>query len=215
MFGQRYLVDTGAQISVIPASHFDRFNHKLTHLLVAANGTSIKTYGTSIVPLNFNQRNFQRCFTVADVAHPLLGADFLQVHSLLVDLKGRRLVDAEMFSSVPLTISTVSAPELGTIAASSNRYHKLLAQYPQISRPEFSTPTMKYGVEHYIPTKVPPTHARARRLAPDKLRIAKEEFRKMEDMGIVRVIQSMVLPFAHGSKGSSWLETLWRLPLPQ
>ena len=124
-------------------------------------------------------------------------------------------MDAEMFSSVPLTISTVTAPELGTIAASSNRYHKLLAQYPQISRPEFSTPTMKYGVEHYIPTKVPPTHARARRLAPDKLRIAKEEFRKMEDMGIVRVIQSMVLPFAHGSKGSSWLETLWRLPLPQ
>ena len=56
--GQWYLVDTGAQISVIPASHFDRFNHKLTHLLVAANGTSIKTYGTRIVPLNFNQRNF-------------------------------------------------------------------------------------------------------------------------------------------------------------
>ena len=29
-------------------------------------------------------------------------------------------------------------------------------------------------------------HARARRLPPDKLVIAKEEFRKMEDMGIIR-----------------------------
>ena len=79
--GQRYLVDTGAQISIIPALHFDCFSHKLTHLLVAANGTSIKTYETRFVPLNFNQKNFQCCFTVADIAHPLLGADFLQAHS--------------------------------------------------------------------------------------------------------------------------------------
>ena len=45
---------------------------------------------------------------------------------------------------------------------------------------------MKHGVEHYIPTKGPPTHARARHLAPDKLRISKEEFQKREGMGIVR-----------------------------
>ena len=120
------LVDTGAQINLIPASHFDHFNHKLTHFLVAANGSSIKTYGTRIVPLSFKQKKFQWCFTVADAAHPLVGADFLQAHSLLVDLKGRRLMDVETFSSVPLTISTVTAPELGNIAASS-KYHKLLA----------------------------------------------------------------------------------------
>ena len=133
-------MNTGAQISIIPASHCDCFNHKLTHLLVGANGTSIKTYGTHIVPLSFNHRNFQWCFTVADVTHPILGADFLQAHSLLFNFKGRRLMNAETFSSVPLSISMVTAPELGTIAASSDKYHKLLVQYPQISRPEFPLP---------------------------------------------------------------------------
>ena len=49
---------------------------------------------------------------------------------------------------------------------------------------------MKHGVEHYIPTRGPPTHTKAHCLAPDKLRIAKEEFRKMEDMGIVRKLSS-------------------------
>ena len=44
----------------------------------------------------------------------------------------------------------------------------------------------KHGVELHIPTKAPPVHSRARRLPPDKLRIAKEEFRKLEDLGIIR-----------------------------
>ena len=71
---------------------------------------------------------------------------------MLVDLKGRKLVGDETFSSVPLTISRVTAPELGTITVSFNKYHMLLAQNPQISRPEFSTPTVKHVVEHYIST---------------------------------------------------------------
>ena len=95
-------------------------------------------------------------------------------------------MDAETFSSIPLIISTVTAPELVTIAASSNEYHKLLAQYPQISRAEISTSTLKRGTQHYIPTKGLSTHARACHLAPDKLRIAKEEFQKMKDKGIGR-----------------------------
>ena len=111
------------------------------------------------------------------------------------------VVDAEMFSSVPLIISTVTALELGKIAASSNKYHNLLAQYPQISRPEFSTPTMKHGVEHYIPTREPPT------------RQAQNCQRKVPENGRYgdchKVIQAMVLLFAHGSKGSSCLKILW------
>ena len=50
----------------------------------------------------------------------------------------------------------------------------------------FDNPTPKHGVDLFIPTKGPPVHARARRLPPDKLQIAKEEFRKMEEMGIIR-----------------------------
>ena len=45
-------------------------------------------------------------------------------------------------------------------------------------------------MELFIQTEGPPVHARARRLPPDKLVIAKEEFRKMEDMGIIRMSDS-------------------------
>ncbi|XP_059845924.1 uncharacterized protein LOC132405257 [Hypanus sabinus] len=44
----------------------------------------------------------------------------------------------------------------------------------------------RHGVQHHIPTQGPPLHACARRLPPDKLRLAKEEFQRMEELGIIR-----------------------------
>ena len=41
-------------------------------------------------------------------------------------------------------------------------------------------------VEAYISTEGPPIHSRARRLPPEKLAIARDEFRTMEEMGIIR-----------------------------
>ena len=43
-----------------------------------------------------------------------------------------------------------------------------------------------HGVEHVVPTDGPPVSARPRRLAGEKLAVAKEEFRKMQEMGIIR-----------------------------
>ncbi len=80
-----------------------------------------------MVLLGFNWSAFEWRFTIADVAHPLLGADFLQVHSLLVDVEYKRLVDAKTFSIVPLTIFAVVAPQLSAIGASTNKYHQLLS----------------------------------------------------------------------------------------
>ena len=45
---------------------------------------------------------------------------------------------------------------------------------------------MKHNVEHYITTEGPPIHGHRRRLPPEKLNIAREEFRVMEEMGIIR-----------------------------
>ena len=45
---------------------------------------------------------------------------------------------------------------------------------------------MQHGVEHYIPTSGRLTYARARRLSPDKLAIARREFAEMEKLGIIR-----------------------------
>ena len=44
----------------------------------------------------------------------------------------------------------------------------------------------KHKTVHHIVTKVPPIHARSRRLSPCKLTIARNEFNKMLNMGIIR-----------------------------
>eukprot|EP00731_Ephydatia_muelleri_P032551 Em0024g95a len=87
--GRQFLVDTGAEISVILATASDKRNthDKQGPLLSAANGTTIKTYGSRIVPLQFASKGYKWSFTIADVSRPLLGADFLRANSLLVDLK--------------------------------------------------------------------------------------------------------------------------------
>ena len=124
-------------------------------------------------------------FILADVKTPLLGADFLQANGLLVDLQSKRLVNATSFASSTLRQSNQTSLGLHHVT-SDDPYSRLLEQFPTISRPEFSSKSVRHGVEHFIQTEGPPVHARARRLPPDKLVIAKEEFRKMEDMGIIR-----------------------------
>ena len=63
---------------------------------------------------------------------------------------------------------------------------KLLAEFPKITTPQFSKPHPAHGVEHFIPTDSPPVHSRVRRLSPEKIALAKSEFHKMLEMGIIR-----------------------------
>ncbi|XP_032871989.1 uncharacterized protein LOC116969181, partial [Amblyraja radiata] len=124
-------------------------------------------------------------FVIADVSQPLLGANFLRAHSLLVDVKRRRLMHSVTLEPVFLrTGDPVVRPD----------------DFPGILEPHFHSSTPKHGVEHHIPTTGPPVHARARRLSPDKLRLAREEFRQMEAMGIVR------------PSGSPWASLLHMVP---
>ena len=183
---RQFLVDTGAEISVLPATGLDRCTRQTGPSLLAANGSSIRTYGTRTLSLHFASNTYQWNFVVADVSRPLLGADFLRSNSLLVDLQGKRLVDAATFHSVPLSSTRVFAPCLDAISSSTDQYNLLLAEFPDITTPNFVQSDPKHGMEHFITTKGPPVHARARRLPPDKLAAAKAEFDSMEAMGIIR-----------------------------
>lgn len=184
--GRRFLVDTGAECSVLPITSDEIRFAQRGQDLVAANGSVIKSYGQRTISLHFGTRQFQWTFIVAAVNRPLLGADFLRANSLLVDVAGQQLVDAQSFTSIPLHRANASGLHLQAISASDNLYAKLLSEFPEITTPQFSTASTKHGVEHFIPTKAPPVHARARRLAPQKLELAKAEFARMEKMGIVR-----------------------------
>ena len=182
--GRRFLVDTGSSVSVIPATSADTRKNKHSAPLVAANGTPIRTYGTRLIPLKFGTHCYTLNCIIANVTQPLLGADFLHAESLLVDLRKGRLVEGKTFSTINCTVAKGVPPCLNVMA--SNEYIRILEEFPEITTPDFKKCETKHGIKHHIPTVGPPVHSRPRRLPPDKLAIAKENFHKMEEMGIIR-----------------------------
>ncbi len=169
-----FLVDTGAEVSVFPVSGLTTRTREQGPPLIAANGSTIPTFGYQELPLKFATNTYRWKFILGSVSRPLLGADFLRSNGLLVDLQGNRLVDATTFTSTPLvSISSdthvVRHPTLATVASElNNRFSKLLMKFPDITTPNFVRSPAKHGIEHFIVTNGPPIHARARRLSPDK-----------------------------------------------
>ena len=182
--GRRFLVDTGAEVSVFPATGQDTRTRRPDGNLEAANGSTCCTYGKRQITLSLDGRIFVWSFILADVTQPLLGADFLCDFELMVDLKGKRLIQATTFQSWQLHTSNV--PPLKLHCVRRNEYDAILSEFPDLLTTTFSLPTTKHGVMHHIHTEGPPLHSRARRLPPEKLKIAKEEFLSMEEMGIIR-----------------------------
>lgn len=90
----RFLIDTGSDVSIIPATKNDRLKGPTSFRLHAANGTVINTYESRFVSTDIGlQRRFCWSFLVADVSTAIIGADFLASFGLMVDLKNRRLID--------------------------------------------------------------------------------------------------------------------------
>ncbi|GFO49446.1 retrovirus-related pol polyprotein [Plakobranchus ocellatus] len=196
---RRFLVDTDAQVSVTPATWADKVSGATGPNLQAANGSSIATYGSRVVHLHLGNRVFDARLISANVKRPLLGADFLRQHNLLVDIRGRRLIEADSFSHINCSVSSVSNDsDLALIEPNCNSFWKILNGYPELLQPTFSTAEVKHGVKHFIPTKDRPVFARARHLAPDKLASAKREFfRNGEDGYNTEIKQSLGIPSAH------------------
>lgn len=67
-----------------------------------------------------------------------------------------------------------------------SRYHKLLAEFPELMNCSTNSTAKVHGVEHYIITLGQPPASPPRRLSPEKLRAAKAEFSYMMEQGICR-----------------------------
>ena len=101
-------------------------------------------------------------FVLADVAQPLLGADFLSANSLLMDVRYNCLVNTQLFSSTPIKLAIQSAPNLNALCLEEHPFAKMLAQFPSITTPQFFGEPPKHSTQHYISTQVPFIHARPR-----------------------------------------------------
>jgi hypothetical protein len=103
-----------------------------------------------------------------------------------VDPFSRLVLDAATLK--PLGAAVAAAPSKFTAALCeiAPSIRTLLAAFPAIVGDRAAAPRPLHGVKHAIETKGRPVFAKARRLDPDKLRIAEEEFRALEKAGIIR-----------------------------
>ena len=176
--GLRFLVDTRAKVSVIPPSQTDRKCPQQNFTLQAVNNTSITTYGSQSLTLNLGlRRTFRWIFIIADVQHPILGADFLRNYSLLVDMSHNRLLDSLTQLKVQGIVTQESSPSptLPT-AQSTNEFAAILSNFPDVTKPHHGNYPIKHDITHHIATIGPPVSAHPRRLPSEKLKIARQEF---------------------------------------
>ena len=106
--GQHYLVDSGAEVSVLPATTSDCREKKKGSHLQAANGTYIPTYGTRTLSLDLGMdHKFTWTFIVSDVSKPFLVADFLHHSELLIDFACKCLINRDRHLAAPCSIHLV------------------------------------------------------------------------------------------------------------
>ena len=178
--GCKLLVDSGAQVNVIPPSINDRHTPSKGPALQAVNRSSIQTFPKRIVPIVIGDRYFSWNFVITNVSQPLLGPSFLCTQGVILDLKGYRLINTKSYAIIPLTRTTQVSPCISMVAVQvGGALSDILRDFLSITMLNFSSTVLKHGVEHYVQTQGPPISARARRLPLDKLKLAKEEFDKL------------------------------------
>jgi cleavage and polyadenylation specificity factor subunit 1 len=90
--GRQFLIDSGAEISVIPPGN--NTPRPSDTILTAANDTRIKTYSPKQLQIDLSfKRFFTWTFEMADLSRPIIEADFLHYYGLLIDIRNNRLVD--------------------------------------------------------------------------------------------------------------------------
>lgn len=188
----QFLIDTGSDLCVYPRSAVREPRPKTNYNLFAANGTAIATYGYIQLELNLGlRRAFTWRFVVADVSKPIIGVDFLGFYNLLVDCRNQRIVDGvtSLIAPTPQQQSADNISSVRTICSTldDTPYHRLLREFPEITRPAGKPSVPKHSTVHQIRTTPgPPVFGRPRRLDPERLSIAKQEFDAMLQNGTAR-----------------------------
>ena len=87
MSGSHFFLLTRELESVFPTTGLETHTKQSGSPLVAANGSTSKTYKVCTISLCFTTKKYKWGFIIAEVSRPLLGADFMLANLLLVDFK--------------------------------------------------------------------------------------------------------------------------------
>ncbi|GFW99657.1 hypothetical protein TNCV_3418901 [Trichonephila clavipes] len=136
--------------------------------------------------------------SIGNVSTPIIGADFLYNFRLVPDISKQALLDSETNIKCHCILGNSRIHSIKTVSGDSV-YHELLRKFPDITKPPRPDQEIKHSVVHYIETNSRPVTAKARRLAPDRLRIAKAEFENMITLGHMRPSKNFTSNL-HGTK---------------
>uniref|UniRef100_A0A0L8FPY5 Peptidase A2 domain-containing protein n=1 Tax=Octopus bimaculoides TaxID=37653 RepID=A0A0L8FPY5_OCTBM len=102
-YGAHFLVDTSAEVSIIPVSNTSGKRKETPVCLQAFNHSPIPTYGEQSLTLNLGLcRTFQWVFVIAKLLTPILEADFLHHFRLLCYLERISRFTRPVFQNQPI-----------------------------------------------------------------------------------------------------------------
>ena len=146
--GLRFLIDTGAEISVIPVGTKKHCLKPADLTLQAANSTEIKTYGRKLLTIDLSlRRQFSWTVTIADVNRPM---DFITNFVLSVDLRHRQLADTETTWSVSGKTTIVHFLGLKPSVSTMPDFANAFRCYPHLVTPNQITLTIKHVAIHHF-----------------------------------------------------------------
>ena len=182
---EKWLVDGGSLLSIIPPTPQQRLRGPNDIKLKAANGSDIACYGTTQRTITIGKTSFAFEFIIADVQTRILGADFLAKNALAPNHRDAHLINLNDYSILPAEYATgFKSLPINFVSQIDDPYFQLLDRYPEICTPTFKIQQPQHNVKHYIPTEGHPVQSRARRLDPEKLSVAKAELEKLVELGV-------------------------------
>ncbi|XP_026470297.1 uncharacterized protein LOC113374477 [Ctenocephalides felis] len=190
-----YLIDTGSDVSAFPRSLLCNPNRKrIAYQLAAENNTTIATYGTMAMVVDLGlRRDLSWNFFIADDTQPIIGVGFLSYYSLIADVKNRQITDA-MTGTAQADIAAESIATIKVVTGST-AHHKLLEKFPGLTRPDGAVRLRKHATQPHIETSPGPSVVqKPRRLAPDRLLVARKELEAMLKLETARPSKSCWLP---------------------
>lgn len=187
--GTSYLIDTGSDASLVTAGKAER-RLPVQQVFQAANGTKINVYLKKTIRVDFGlRRDFSFPFYVCDVSCNIIGADFLHNFNLKPDLRNRQLIDSCTNLNSDGVLSRCNIFSVKSFSDDSI-FLKLLSEFPNVTKLPDPNHPVKHNTLHFIETKGPPVVCKPRRLAPDRLKIAKKEIQNMLNLGHMRPSKS-------------------------
>ena len=152
--GTKYLVDTCAFCSVFPASRHGTCTIDTESLTRYVLHSSIPSHGTRDILLHFGGRTYTWNFCLAQVTQPLLGADFLAHHHLLVEIAAQRIITPDTF--VPTLLhSGPTSPAFSLSSIAEQPFQSFIMEYADVFKPELhqqqhsATKLPKHGTHHH------------------------------------------------------------------